>query len=48
MLIWIGNRLMNVIELFEEVIKRIDEGRVVDDVDMGFNKAFDKLPWKSG
>lgn len=32
---------MNLNELFEEVIKIIDEGRVVDIVDMNFKKAFD-------
>ncbi|MBB6707133.1 reverse transcriptase family protein [Proteus mirabilis] len=32
------------IEFFEEVTKRIDEGRAVDVIYMDFSKAFDKVP----
>ena len=36
--------LANLIELFEEVTKMIDEGRAVDVVYVDFSKAFDKVP----
>eukprot|EP00061_Rhincodon_typus_P013580 g40033.t1 len=36
--------LTNLIEFFEEVMKIIDEGKVVDVVYMDFSKAFDKFP----
>eukprot|EP00061_Rhincodon_typus_P015388 g43029.t1 len=36
--------LTNLIEFFEEVIKMIDEGKVVHVVYMVFSKAFDKVP----
>eukprot|EP00061_Rhincodon_typus_P015190 g42725.t1 len=36
--------LTNLIEFFEEVTRRIDEGRAVDVIYMDFSKEFDKVP----
>ena len=36
--------LTNLIELFEGVTKKVDEGTAVDVVYMDFSKAFDKVP----
>eukprot|EP00061_Rhincodon_typus_P008854 g31841.t1 len=36
--------LTNLIEFFEEVKKKIDEGRAVDVIYMDFSKTFDKAP----
>eukprot|EP00061_Rhincodon_typus_P012719 g38626.t1 len=36
--------LTNLIEFFEEMMKMIDEGKVIDVVYMDFSKAFDKVP----
>eukprot|EP00061_Rhincodon_typus_P012926 g38983.t1 len=36
--------LTNLLEFFQEVIKKIDEGRAVDIVYLDFSTAFDKVP----
>ena len=36
----------NLIEFFEGVTKKVDEGSAVDLVYMDFSKAFDKVPHK--
>src|SRR6218665_2529898 len=36
--------LTNLLELFEEVYERIDEGKPVDVIYLDFAKAFDKVP----
>ena len=36
--------LMNLIEFFEEVTKKVDEGSADDIIYMDFSKAFDKVP----
>src|SRR6218665_2164632 len=38
--------LTNLLEFFEEVYERIDEGKLVDVVYLDFAKAFDKVPHK--
>src|ERR1043165_5737992 len=38
--------LTNLLEFFEEVYERIDEGKPVDVIYLDFAKAFDKVPHK--
>src|SRR6218665_1095520 len=38
--------LTNLLDFFEEVYERIDEGKVVDVIYLDFAKAFDKVPHK--
>ena len=35
--------LMNILDFFKEVTKRMDEGRAVDVVNIDLSKAFDKV-----
>ena len=36
--------LTNLLEFFEEVTRKVDEGKAVDVVCLDFSKAFDKVP----